>query len=245
MFENGNKMPHFIDSSIQWDNIVEFVTLINNVQTSAIENVDKELYDTCRFELEHIVREIGYNNFPDLEIYQEAYIIGRIISHQTFNGYNANAEKLFMESIWTFHINASFISDLIKMEKFYVGRILQDISDFLIKSQRKERLDDFFSLNDWGAIGRHISKIYLTNKSAQNAMDYILDTFDRLKQEVKINQLPRQAKNYNEIKKQLESIKIWLIKDNEGKDIPIIKKIDESLQGFKEVTGTIDFRIVK
>ena len=76
-------------------------------------------------------------------------------------------------------------------------------------------------------------------------MDYILDTFDRLKQEVKINQLPRQAKNYNEIKKQLESIKIWLIKDNEGKDIPIIKKIDESLQGFKEVTGTIDFRIVK
>jgi len=245
MFENGNKMPHFIDSSIQWDKIVEFVSLINNVQTSAIENVDKELYDTCRFELEQIVREIGYNNFPDLEIYQEAYIIGRIISHQTYNGYNANAEKLFKESIWTFHINASFISDLIKMEKFYVGRILQDISDFLIKSQRKERLDDFFSLNDWGAIGRHISKIYLTNKSAQEAMDYILDTLDRLKQEVEINQLPRQAKNYNEIKKQLESIKIWLIKDNEGKDIPIIKKIDESLQEFKEVTGTIDFRIVK
>jgi len=245
IFEDGNKRPHFIDSSIQWDKINDFVSHINNIQTSAIENLDKELYDTCRFELELIVREIGYNYLPNLEIYQEAYIVGGIISHQTYNGYFANEEKLFKESMWTFHIDTRFISDLIRKEKFYVGRILQDISDFLIKSQRKERLDDFFSLNYWGALGRHMSKIYLTNRTAQKAMEHILDTLDALKQEVEVNQLPNQAKNYNEIKKQFESIKTWLTKDNEGKEIPILKRIDESLQKFKEVTGTTDFRIVR
>ena len=244
-YEDGKRMPHYIDSSIQWDKINEFVSLINNIQTSAIENIDKELYDTCRFELEYIVREIGYNHFPELEIYQEAFIVSGIISHQTYNGYNANEEMLFKESMWSFRIDTSFISDIIKKEKFYVGRILEDISDFIIKSQRKERLDEFFSLNYWGALGRHVSKYYLTNKTAQKAMEYILDTLDILKNEIEETQLPNQAKNYNEIKKQFKSIKTWLLKDNEGKKIPVIKRIDESLNKFKEVTGITDFRIVK
>lgn len=245
IYEDGNKMQHFISSSIQWDKINEFVSLINTIQTNAIENIDKELYDTCRYELEYIVKEIGHGNFPEIKIYQEAYIIVGIISHQTYNAYNANEEELFKESMWTFRIDTGFIADLIQKEKFYVKRILQDISDFIIKSQRKERLDEFFSLNYWGALGRHISKYYLANETAQKAMEYILDTLDALKQEIESTQLPNQAKNYNEIKKQFESIKTWLLNDNKDKEIPIIKRIDESLQKFQPVTGTTDFRIVK
>jgi len=245
MFEDGNKMPHIVDSSLQWLKLNEFVSLITNIQTSAIENIDKELYDTCRFELEYIIREIGYNSFPNLKIYQEAYIVIRIISHQTYNGYNANESNLFKESMWTFHIDTSYISEIIRNEKFYVGRILEDISDFLIKSQRKERLDTTFSLNYWGALGRIISKDYIANKTVQEAMEYILDTLDALKQEIELNQLPNQAKNYNEIKKQFESIKTWLLRDNEEKEISVIIRINESLNKFIEVSGKTDFRIVK
>ena len=245
MFKDGSKMLHHTDSNIQWDKVNEFVYLINNIQTSAIENIDKELFDTCRLELEYIIGEIGHNDFPNLKIYQEAYIVIRITSQQTYNGFIANEEKLFKESLWTFHIDTSFISELIKKERFYIGRILQDISDFIIKSQRKERLDDFISLNYWGTLGRHISKFYLTNKTAQKAMDYILDTLDKLKEEIEINQLPNQAKNYHEIKKQFESLKIWLQKDNEGKEIPVMKRIEKTLGEFKEVIGATDFRIIK
>lgn len=245
IFEDGNKMPHHIDSCIQWDKINEFTSLINDIQTSAIENVDKELFDTSRFELYYIVREIGHGDFENLKIYQEAFIVCGIISFQAYYGYNTNEENLFKDTVQTFQIDTSFISDLIKNEKFYIGRILENISDFIINSQRKERLNDFITLNYWGALGRHISQVYLTNKTAQKAMEYILDTLDKLKQEIETNQLPSQAKNYNEIKKQFISIKKWLQKDNVGKKIPVIKRIDKTLAEFKEVTGTTDFRIIK
>lgn len=245
MFEDGKKISHHIRSSIQWDTITEFLSLIRSIQTSAIENIDKELFDTSRFELELIIREIGHDEFPNLQVYQEAYIVKEIISTQTSNGFIANEEKLFKESMMAFHIDTSLISDFIKKEKFYIGGILEDISDFIIKSQRKERLDYFISLNYWGALGRHISQVYLTNKTARKAMDYILDTFDKLKEEIEINQLPNQAKNYNEIKKQFELLKTWLQKDNGGKEIPIMNRIEKTISEFRKVSGTTDFRIIK
>lgn len=245
IFENGNKMQHYIDSSFQWDKINEFIALMQDIQTSAIENADKELFDTSTFELDYIVREIGDGDFENLKPYQEAYIVIGIISFQTYNGFNANEANLYKDTVRTFRIDTSFISDLIKNEKFYVGRILENISDFIINSQRKERLDDFRTLNYWGALGRHISKVYLTNKTAQKAIEYILDTFDKLKEEIEKNQLPNQAKNYNEIKKQFESLITWLQRDNEGKEIHILKRIEKAISEFEEVTGTTDFRIIK
>ena len=245
MFEDGTTMPHNIDSNIQWDKINEFISLITDIQTSAIENVDKELFDTSRFELDYIVKEIVYGDYDNLKIYQEAFIVGGIISFQAYYGFNANETNLFKDTVQAFQIDTSFISDLIKDEKFYIGRILEDISDFIINSQRKERLNDFFTLNYWGALGRHISKIYLTNKTAQKAMDYILDTLDKLKEEIETNQLPRQAKNYNEIKKQFESLKTWLQKNSERKEIPVIKRIEKTIGEFKEVKGATDFKIIK
>lgn len=245
MFEDGNKMPHHIDSSIQWDKINEFVSLMHDIQSSAIENVDKELFEISTFELDYIVREIVHGDFDNLKLYQEAFIVCGIISYQAYNGFNANEANLFKDTIRTFRIDASFISDLIKNKRFYIGRILENISDFIINSQRKERLNDFFTLNYWGALGRHISQVYLTNDLAQKAMDYILDTLEKLKEEIEKNQLPNQAKNYNEIKKQFESLKTWLQKDNEGKEIPVMKRIEKTISEFKEVTGTTDFRIIK
>src|SRR5690606_28106697 len=82
MFEGKNdeeRLPHYINSNIQWDKINELIYHLNTIQTSAIEIVDKELFDTCKFELERIIQEISYKSFPDLKIYQEAYIIVKII----------------------------------------------------------------------------------------------------------------------------------------------------------------------
>jgi len=245
IFGDDENMPHYIDSNLQWEKINEFIYLLNTIQISSIENIDKELFDTCRFELIYIIKEIGYNQFPNLKVYQEAFIVIQIISHLTYNALNAIEENLFKQSMWAFKISPSSISDLIKKERFYIRRILEEISDYLIISQRKEHLDDIVSLNDWGALGRMISEYYLTNSTAQKAMDYILDTFIQLKYEIENYQLPSQAKNYKEIRNQLETIKKWLKKDNEGKEIPVIKKIDKTINEFREVKEETDFRIVK
>lgn len=245
MFDDDKKMPHDVESSIKWKKINKFIDLLINILTTSIEIVDKELFETCFIELEYIVLEISWDKFPNLKVYQEACIVQRIIHYQTHNAFIANDENLYKESARAFFIDSFFISELIKEEKFYIGRILEYISDFIIKSQRKERLDDLFTLNFWGALGRHISKIYLENETAQIAMDYIIDTFEKLKEEIETNQLPNQVKNYNEIKKQCESIKKWLQKDNEGKEIPIIEKIEQIIDSFKEVNREADSRIVE
>ena len=238
-FKRGNNPL----SNIQWDVIIEFISLINDIQSSAVVIVDKDLYDTCKRKFEFLISEISFNKFPDLKIYQEAFIVTAIISHQTNIGFSANEEKLFKDSKWTFQIDPSLISDLIKKEKFYIGSILQKISDFLIKSQRKERLDDYFTLNYWGSIARHISPFYLTNKTAQKSMGFILDTFEKLKNEIEETQLPEQGQNYNAIKSQIESIKKYLERDNEGKKPPISQKINKLLQKFAEVKRAYDFDI--
>lgn len=243
IFEKSGKRQNNSLSNIQWDIINEFITLITDIQSSAIEIVDKDLYDTCKRKFEFLIREINFNKFPELKIYQEASIIISIISYQTYIGFNANENKLFKDSQWTFQIDPSLIAELIKKKKFYVGKILQKISDFLIKSQRKQRLDDFFTLNYWGSIARHISPFYLTNKTAQKSMGFILDTFEKLKNEIEETQLPEQGQNYNAIKSQIESIKKYLERDNEGIKPPILQRINKLLQKFVEVKRAYDFDI--
>jgi hypothetical protein len=244
IYKDKNPVSHNSESSLQWDSILEFVFLINDIQNLSIENNDKVLYDTCRFEFEYFLREIDYS-YKNIGLYQEAYIIGSIISHLTNNAQNAFEASLFNQTSHTFDIDTSFISDLIKNEKFYVKRILQNISDLIIISQRKEKLDDYFTLNSWGALGRHISEPYFTNETAKEALHFILDTLDTLKHEIEKNQLPFQARNYNEIKDQFVSIRRWLCKYDGKEENIIFKRIDCSLKKFKTVKGVTDFSIVK
>lgn len=245
-FADGDDFPYVMDSNIQWDKITYFLSIIQDIQRYAVDGGDTELFYTCRMELEHLIREINYSDFPEVKIYQEAAIVIDIISHQTYFGRLADESMLFKDFMRAYHIDASLIADLIKKQKFYVKRILPDIGDYLILSQRKETLDEYVSLNYWGAIGRHISPEYLKNNTAKESMEYLIDVLSQLKTEIEKNQLPKQFKNYNEVKDQLDSIKRCLLKDNKGQEIPILNKIEGLLNSFKEVTGIVsDFRIVK
>jgi hypothetical protein len=231
--------------SMQWDDIEGYIFQIARIQHIAIDNSDKELYDTCRHELEYIAKEISWNDFPALGNYQEANLIIVIIRLQTENAIEA-ADSLFSkEAFRTFSIDTNLISDLIEKEKFYVDRIMKAISDFIIVSQRKERLDYYASLNYWAALGRRISKIYLSNKTAHRSMWFILDTMDVLKKEIEANQLPQQKKNYDELKKQYESLKTGLTKDNPEKEIDVLPRIEKTLGEFQDVQGESDYDIVK
>lgn len=244
MFEKDAIKPDHARSSTQWDCITNLLHIMGSIQSYSIQIVDTELFDTCQFEYDILLRELGYNKF-DIQIYQEAYIVKDLISFQTYYAYMAMENGLLENSGEAFRINTGFISDQIVNEKMYIGLILQDISDFIIKSQRIERLHNFYTLNYWGAIGRHISEYYLSNKTAQKTMEYVLDTFDVIKTEIEEHQLPGQAKNYNEIKEQLKSIKQWLLKNNKDQEIPILKRIDKLIDNFKEINDKVDFRIVK
>ncbi len=245
VFEKERKVNHNIESSLQWDAINDLIYFIRDIQISAIEIKDKELFDSCRRELEFILRLIGRNEFNNLKDYQEGYIIIRLISQQTYYGFKANEEKLFPESMWTFDIDTGFIRDIIKKEKIYAGRVLEEISDFIIKSQRIERLDDHFFINYWGAIGRHICEFYTKNITAKKAMQFIVNTLVRLKLEIEDGQLPSQTRNYNELKNQLCSLEKYLEKENEESSKQILKQIKKVIKDFKPATESSDYRIVK
>lgn len=245
IFEKGKKVDQFIDSSIQWDEINEFVWNINTIQNSSIENGDRQLYDVCRYEFEFLAREIGRGSFSNLGEYQEAYIVIRIISHQTYNALIAHQQKLLDQSMKSFNIDTQLIPDLIKNEKFYVQRVLEEISDYIIKSQRQKVLDDFFSLNYWGAIGRHIADLYVSNKTAKQSIWFIVDTLEKLKIEIENNQLPSDARNYNETKNQLKFLKEYLSKNHVSKNDVVIVKVNHLISSFQEVKEESDTRIVK
>lgn len=245
IFEKEKEVEHYVDESIQWDQICDFLWDIQKIQISAIELKSKELYDVCRWESELLTRDLNYNEFPNVGIYQEAVILITIFSNQTYLAFEANEGSIYKDTSGSFKVQNHLISDLVVKQRFYVKRILPDISDFLIKSQKKGRLNDFDTINSWCAIGRQVSKEYCTNEIAKKVIDYIVETFNYLKKYIEVNQLPREARNYNEIKKQLISLKECLEKDNAGKEIVILSKLTQIIEDFKEVQEEPDFNILK
>lgn len=245
LFEKESKVLHNVHETLQWNHINELVRLINTIQSSAIDRSDKELFGVCKFELKQILHEINYGYFANIGNYQEGYIVITIIADQSYYGFVANQEKLFKDSMWSYDIDPALIRDYIVNQKFYVGRVLSDISDFIIKSLRQETLDQYISLNDWGGLGRLLSQHYSENKLAKKSLFYIVETFEMLKNEIEISNLATQAKIYNEIKKQITSIKNSLLRVEINKSDKIIEKIDSVLIQFKEVNTPNDFNILK
>lgn len=245
LYSYDNKGQYRKESGIQWERIISYLSRIQDIQSSAIENEDKELFEKSAFELSRILSEIGNGDFSNLKSYQEAYIVHSVISSLVHNGYTANEANLFKDTVSVFKINTDFISNIIKNERFYTGRTLEKISDFIINSQRKEQLNDYYTLNFWGGIGRYASQFYFTNETAQKTVDYVIDTFEKLKKEIEENQLPSQAKNYNEIKEQLKWLKSWLEKIPDEKVTLIIERTEKIISEFKVVAVPSDSRIVK
>lgn len=244
-FENKTVEPHYISEGIQWKKIMEFLWLIDSIYSSSIETQNKELFDLCRIKTELIIEEIINGYYNNIETLQETAIITEIISQQTYNAYEANEKKIFEDTRNVFRIKAHQIKILIEKDRtLIVKSILGDISDFIVNSQKNNRLDSE-TLNCWGAIGRHLADLYLTNDLAQQSFLYVLKTFTHLKKNIEKNQLPSEFRNYNKIKKQVESLKIWLINKNHKNDINIIKEIDKLINTFKKTKDDNDFRIVK
>lgn len=245
IFKIKTKFPHSVSNNLQWDKIYMFLSLIDGIQMFSIDISDKDLFDKCKFEFELISQDILHNDFPELGIYKEAFLVLFLTTWQTQTGLKAMEENFIEDSSFAFSFKPSQISDIIKNEKFYTKRILGKISDYIIKSQRLEKLDDYISLNSWAAIARYISDYYIENKTGQKSMEYILDTFEILKKEIEEKQILKQARNYNEIKEQLRTIKEQLLEDKVGKGIPVVKRIEKTLSTFKNIDEDTDFGIVK
>lgn len=132
----------------------------------------------------------------------------------------------------------------IKKEEFYLREIMTSFSDFVITCQRKGYLDSW-TIQMFGAIGRHASKFYVKNNVANITIKFIVGTLNLMKNEIESNQLPAQAVNYEAIKKQLESQKEFLLRNNLNLVDPILNEIQVILDGFKSVNKHSDNNIVK
>jgi hypothetical protein len=243
LFEHPNGNQHNIDASIQWDYIERFIGFIHDIQRIAISNQDRELYQMCNFHTNNILNDISHNFYGKLGNYQEGAISLKILGYGQYHLDQAFEAGLFKTTMGSDTINTSFTKYAIEKKEFYVKEIMKSISDYIIIAQRKGRLDRF-TIQMFGAIGRHASKFYLNNDVASATIKFIVRTLKLMKDEVESNQLPEQKTNYEAIKRQLESQKDYLLLDNPNLDDPISTDIQNILADFMNVVADTENNIV-
>jgi len=96
----------------------------------------------------------------------------------------------------------------------------------------------------FAAIGRHASKSYLENDVANTTIKFIVRTLKVMKDEIEKSQLPNELRNYLAIKKQLESQRDFLLRDNPNLDDLILNDLQDILVDFKDVETEPDRHIV-
>lgn len=235
IYERKPQLKHSPENNIHWDKIVDLFNKSNRIQNASITIGDEELFSSCQFENSYLAKQIFYQEQIILEPYKEAYLITHIISYQFYYALKAIQSTKLENPLLFVHSYSSLLSDATQANKIYLPRLLEDYSDFLITSQRLKKLDDYYLLNDLGALGRHLSEFYCSNTLAQKTINYTLDIFEHLKNEIEKDQLPEQSKNYIALKDQLKSIKDWLLKDNPTQEILVINRIDKIFNSFLDV----------
>jgi len=243
LFEHPNENPHDIDASIQWDYVERFIGFIQQIQNIAIDNQDKELYCTCNFHTNSILGDISHGLAGKLGNYQEGAIALKIIGFGQYYLEESLQAGLFKTTMGSYDINTSFIQYAIEKRVFYVKNIICSISDFIIKTQRKGRLDAY-TIQVFAAIGRHASKLYLENDVANTTIKFIVRTLKLMKDEIEKGQLPNQLSNYLAIKKQLESQRDFLLRDNPGLKDPILNDIQNIVVDFKSTEAETERNII-
>ena len=243
-YEGNQTMTHYIDESIQWSDILNFLMDLFSIQASAIELNDGDLFHKCDFELSHLYLDIHQSNYTTLGIYQEADIFEQIFRIRTDNESAASRSKQFPERLSAFGMESSHIAELAERNKFYVAGVMQILSDFIIKQEYEEFLSAGL-LNFWAAIGRHLSKHYLKNKLTAKTFDYVLETLIYLKSHIELHHFSSRQAIYKEVEKQTLSLKKYLERDYPKKRMPIKSSINKILKDFKPVTETTPYDIIK
>lgn len=235
---------HYIDDSIQWDHIINFLMDLFGIQDSAITLKDNDLFYECDSELKHLYLGIINGEYPNLGVYQEAAIIEQIFRIRTENVSAAVKSAGFFLRLTSFDLESSHIADLALSEKFYVAEIMQTLSDFILKLQYEEKLTAGL-LNFWTATGRHLSKYYLKNKLCTKAFDFIVVNLIHLKEYIEAEQFSSSQAIYKEVEKQTESLKRYLEKNLPGKRLPIKTRLNKTLKEFKPVIEVPAYDIIK
>lgn len=237
-FENDSK------AGMQWMKIEELFSSIGEIYFKSVEILDKELYQECNFSTGQIIFDIKYGDLRKLEKYQERRIVDNIFQLRTEAADLANKKNMYDYFSWTFNLDEFSISEFIEQKKSYVKDVLERTSDCLIKSQRLKKINDD-SLNNFGGIGRVVCKEYCKNEIARKAIEYILKSFVYLKEYIEENQLPDEAKNYNQIKSEVDSFRRVLNQYYPNQKFDIIDQIDKIVSSFKPIISSSDFRIIK
>ncbi|MCX2583905.1 hypothetical protein [Pedobacter sp. MR22-3] len=242
-YDDREPVAHNINASMQWHYIKRFLGFIESIQLSAIENQDRELYQTCGFHSNSILNDIAHETYPLLGDYQVADLAIDIIWHQKEFSKNAIKAGLFNNIFSGYEINTHFISYAIRKQAFYLKEVMRSISDFMVTSQRNGNLAAD-TIVMFGAIGRHACAMYVGNQMANKVVGYVVRTFKQMKDDIELDPSPVKTPNYLEIKKQLESQKAFLIRDNPDLDAPILIQIAEILSAFNTVESDTETDIV-
>lgn len=242
-YDDLEPVAHNINASMQWHYIKRFLKFIESIQLSAIENQDRELYQTCSFHSNSILNDIAQEIYPLLGDYQVADLAIDIIWHKKEFSENAIKAGLFNNTFSDFEINTHFISYAIRKQAFYLKELMSSTSDFMVTSQRNGNLAAN-TIVMFGAIGRHASAMYVGNEMANKVVGYVVRTFKQMKEDIELDPSPVKTPNYLEIKKQLESQKAFLIRDNPDLDAPILVQIADIISTFNAVEADTQTDII-
>jgi hypothetical protein len=224
--------PH-PDADLHWDHINDILWELHQIQKVAIELKSKYLYEAVKGELGSILFNLRYNHDLQLGNYQERFIVYQIFSFQIYYAQLALESRIYKHSVDAFHYSTFEIADYIKQQKIFASDLVKQIEDYLLYCQKNNFLDDFMSVRDLGGLARVISMEYANNTTVQNEFLFIVEIFNKLKNEIEKQNNFSENKNHSEIKKELQSLKDRLDKvEASPKSKDTINRIDAILNTY-------------
>lgn len=227
----GKKVPHDTEKTVQWDQVsTEYIRMISNLVEKSIEYKFGQAVSTGLFTLKTIASGVIGSELGDL---QKEQIVADCYFHAKSLTLKCVDENLYRRITGLSPFNFHDIIDALKKETAFSRIPLGEFSDLIIKLAQKSSLDTFV-LNQLAGIGRYVVGKLDGNKLYKEALLFIIDVLNRLREIIEKDLSEEKKRIYLAINSQTESLKDWM-KHGKKKDKNVETKLNTVLSKFSKV----------
>jgi len=227
----GKEVPVDHEKSLQWENVsTEYIRMISNLVEKSIELKCGEIVRTGLSSLIRIASEVIDSKLGDL---QKADIVRLCYYYAKALTLKCVDENLYKKVLALSPFEFLRIEEALENEAEFSKIPLIEFSDFIIKLAKENSLDTF-DLNELGSIGRSAIDKLGKNKKYKDALIFIIDVFDKLREITETDLTEEKKRIYLAISSQAESLKNWM-KQHEKKDEEVQSKLNSVLSKFSKI----------
>ncbi len=251
LYDKSETIEHSVDLELQWNAIKDIIRVLHKIQEAAIHLSDKDLFESSTRKIESICEDLFWRK-NNVGIRQKSFLTWRTLVSSFYHSSEALKSGLYMNTMDSFHIPKTFITDLIKNREVDIRDvkvIITSLANYIIEAQKDGKLfigQGYGTLVDFCLIGIHSLKDYSENKKARKAINYIIRVLTNLKDNIEKNHLPKEREVYLHLESRFKHF-VKVAVEHEGfseQDNPV-KKWSKVIETFKHVPDVDEHEIVK